>query len=46
MIVSYKLTAFPYFVSLEFDTFDAGGRLSATLSRVNITVRIRTLSVY
>jgi len=30
--VSYLLTTFPYFDNLEFDIFDAGGLLSATLS--------------
>jgi len=30
--VSYLLTTFSYFDNLEFDIFDAGGLLSATLS--------------
>jgi len=34
------LTALPYFDNLEFDTFDAGGLLSATLSRLlNLQLR-------
>jgi len=32
--VSYILTTFPYFDNLEFDIFDAGSLLSATLSRL------------
>jgi len=32
--VSYTLTTFPYFDNLEFDIFDAGGLLSATLSHL------------